>query len=175
MSDVRVFVSLGEHQAEAVLRDGWTDLHHDADLGLVGVWCEHRPGEFGRGPQGDVTLCQHVPQELFDEFQMHLSTVPEPPGLTPEQLRAFYASAEHVGVGYAIIPAARLNAAGRPRLFAHAHATGSRRDVLAAAARWEEAGQRQAADNFRRAVAFLDRVGWCELMRDDAEEGQGDA
>jgi hypothetical protein len=168
---MRVFVTCDEATAEAVLRDGWTDLH--TDCGQDGVWCEANNDPFKpnvpsgitlRGPVGEVTLCQDIPEGLFDEFQFSEGTRSIPYGLTQAQIEERLESEEFVPAGYAIIPAERLNAAGKPELYSHSYRVGSRREQIDAIAR------REGADRYRSALAFLDRVGWRTAEEEEAEQ-----
>jgi hypothetical protein len=49
--------------ADAILRDGFTDLYEFA--GMAGVWVADRPLDANEGFEGQVTLCPDVPDEEF--------------------------------------------------------------------------------------------------------------
>jgi hypothetical protein len=123
------------------------------------------------GPEGDTVLYAEVPEEEFRQREFEESTR----SLTRDEVAQFdpdkeVDGLEYVRMGYAIIPAEILNRHGRPQLYDHEYAGGSRADLFKAINAWEQ--KEPAADpdaqtardkhvsELRAAMEFFDKVGW---------------
>jgi hypothetical protein len=139
---MRVYIMVTVAEADAILREGFTDLH--ADAGREGVWCWRdqplgcwqkaagRGGLVGCGTGGEVTLCAEVPEDTFRALEIRQSTRPGP---RAEAARRHPGDPdpkghEFIRLGYAIIPAEVLNRQGRPQIYDHEQAGSSRRHLV---------------------------------------------
>jgi hypothetical protein len=142
---MRVYLTTTVATADAIFRDGWTNLHEDC--GKVGVHLADAQLGPNDGFCGPLTLCLDVPEDMFRRYEV-----------------------EEAGLGYryAIVPAEALNGLGvKPQVYDHEYAGESRRDFLQAIRAWDRAGKRQGdleirkhVQQMRDAFDFFDRIGW---------------
>jgi hypothetical protein len=154
---MRVYVTVTVPQTEAIFQSGWADLYtFEHEPHPRGVYVSTQPLGANDGFLGEVTLCLDVPEEVFAEYDC-----------TDEV---------NLNDGYrmAFIPAAALNAIGRPQVYDHRFAGISRRQLLQSIRQWEEAGPEYhpSAEDLRRAFDFFDRIGWLTPLKVQ-EEGEG--
>jgi hypothetical protein len=142
---MRVFQTATISRTDAILRDGFIDMHR---LGEIhGVHCADVPLGVMDGFEGDVTLCVEVPDEVFQQYEC---------------------KEDGCSHRYALIPAAVLNSLGQPDVYDCAFAGLSRRDMVESMRRSEEArivGGTSSAAAMRRVMEFFDRIGWRTLLR----------
>jgi hypothetical protein len=147
----RVYVTTTITQTREFLRDGFTDLH--AFVGSAGVWVGGAPLNENDGFGGDVVLALSVPEEVFERYEWSETDPADPYRET------------WVRTGRALIPAEVLNGFGRPEIYDHDYAGGTRRQLVRNARTWEEAGANEKAAELRAAVAFFDEIGWLTPLR----------
>jgi hypothetical protein len=137
---MRVFMTTTVAQAEAIFRNGYTNLC--AEFGREGVYWSDSPLGAADGFDGEVVLSLDVSDELFQGWDV-------PDELTPGRL--------------ALIPAEVLNRIGKPQVHDHQFAGSWRREEVQAIQSSEAADSvagRRAAKAMRDAKAFFDRIGW---------------
>jgi hypothetical protein len=149
---MRVYFTTTVARAEAIFRDGFTDL-------LEGVWFADRQLDINDGFEGDVTLCVDVADDLFRQYEW---------------------TDHRLGYRHALIPAEVLNRLDKPQIYDHFYAGISRRDLVHSIRTWEGYGQREtwsdegakAAEGslrhgrgMRDALEFFDRIGWLKPLK----------
>jgi hypothetical protein len=152
----RAYLTTTVPGADAVFRDGFTDLYEE--FGRRGVYLATVPLGANDGFDGDVTLCLDVPPDVF---QRHDVT---------DELQ------EASGYRLALVPADVLNRLGRPQVYDHTFAGASRRELVQSIRTWEEGGPkdegtRRHVQAMRDAMAFFDRIGWLTPLKQREEGG----
>jgi hypothetical protein len=159
---MRVYVFVDSDVALELLEHGWRDLHPDPDFrDREGVFCQEEPTAL-YPEMGTTVLCIDIPEDVFRPLEVQTSTYP----LSREQKEQHLAGLDPEGVeyrrlGYATIPAEILNRYGLPKLYDHEFATASRVRLIQAIRSLEAAAApREHIEGLRKAIRFLDRVGW---------------
>jgi hypothetical protein len=154
----RVYVTTTADFAKVIWTQGFPNLHEKS--GTLGVYVTGAPVDVNDGVKGDVVLCLDIPEEVFRKYDVS------------DELQPY---------GLALVPPEVLNHYGKPKLYDYKWAGMSRRELLAAARRWEKAEKRaeRARDHgrkIREAMEFLDSVGWLtplKLQEQGSEEEEG--
>jgi hypothetical protein len=107
-----------------------------------GVLLADRQLDANEGFEGELTLCLDVPDAVFERYEWF---------------------EEGGGPGYrlSLIPAGVVNSLGKPAVYDHDFAGCSRRQLLQTMRRAEG----EHAARIRRAVAFLDEIGWLTPLK----------
>jgi hypothetical protein len=161
---MRLFVTVADASADAILLDGWTDTY---SLGSVnGVHLSDCPLDYRHGFFDPVVLCVEVAEDAFERYEQVNEKRPAPkyvPGIPFLPL-----DAPPAAYRYAIIPAAVLNQIGKPQLYDQEYARCSRKEVLLAIRDWEGRTDPQALTlvrSMRESLEFLDRHDWRTPLR----------
>jgi hypothetical protein len=145
---MRVYLTTTVPRADAIFRDGFTDLYEE--FGMQGVYLATVPLDANDGFMGDVTLCLEVPPDVF---QRHDVT----DGLQ-----------EASGYRFALVPADELNKLGKPQVYDHTFADYSRVDLFLWIRALEQGGgpeDNKQIQLMRDAVAFFNRIGWLTPLK----------
>jgi hypothetical protein len=151
---VRVFHTTPSATALQILRTGFSDAQvstHGLDIAPehAFVLLSESPLDINEGVEGDTVLSLEIPDEVF-------------------------AKHEYVEEGssyrYALVPLEIVRSFGIPAVHDHDYAMSSRRDLVAAANRWEAVGRPEHAAEMREAIRFFDEVGWRSIVA--LQEGQ---
>jgi hypothetical protein len=150
---MRTYLTTTVAQAEAIFREGWADTHEE--FGRNGVYLSTVPLDANDGFDGNVTLCLEVPDDTFGEYEV------------TDELQA------QAGYRLGLVPAAALNQLEAPKVYDHAYAGSSRKEMLDAIRAWESANSKSAhanAQEMRDAIDFFDRIGWLTPIKLQEEQ-----
>jgi hypothetical protein len=154
MAKKRFFHTTDIPTAEKILFEGFFDQYKFGSM--EGVWFADCPLAAYDGFDGDVILCLDISEDDYKRYEW----VEEP---------------RDPGYRKSLLPAAFLNTLDKPQIYDHLYAGSSRRELLQAIRKWEEAGGNdELLGGMRAAFGFFDRIGWLtpvNLREEKAPEG----
>jgi hypothetical protein len=158
---MRVFLTCLVATADAIFRDGWTDLH--CLCGVEGVHLSDCPLDEREGFEGPVTLCVEVPDDIFEKYEWIEEAAEGREHVPGDPMRGL--GCQPGSYRYAVIPAAVLNTVGQPQVWDHDYAGSSRKELMDAIRLWERDSDKRHAQEMRDALEYFDRIGWQTPLR----------
>lgn len=172
---MRAFITVSEDQARQVLNNGFTDLYSLGDR--HGVYADDRPLGDALGFERDVELLVEVPSEVFQQYRAPFISVE-----VPSEVFQQYGAIQH-GTRRALIPAEVLNRHRPVRIYNHACAGMSRKQLLSMCRKSEEEGPAEnrkeyrdvkefIAKEARDTIEFFDEIGWLTPVKLQEQQSQ---